>query len=166
MFCASTFSTLPEASRPAMPLAFGRKNREIAVPAVRQARAAASSSISVASSGYLLSIGGEEFRPLPPRLCAARADAGGEMLVDAVGDQKLRVLGPAVSALGEADLLFAERFAVGFGRVLFVRRAIADVAVENDERWAALGLPEDIQRLLDAFNVVGVAHAQNVPAVA
>jgi hypothetical protein len=43
------------------------------------------------------------------------------VLADAVGDEELRVLGPAVVALGEADLLLAERLAVGFGGVLLVR---------------------------------------------
>ena len=100
-----------------------------------------------------------------PGLRAALADAGGEVLADAVGDEELRVLRPAVDALGQADLLVAERLAVGLGRVLLVRRAVADVAVEDDERGAALGLPEDLQGVLDAIDVVGVAHPQDVPPV-
>ena len=67
------------------------------------------------------------------------------MLADAVGDEELRVLGPAVGALGEADLLLAERLAVGLGGVLLVRRTVADVAVQNDEGGAALRLPEDLK---------------------
>ena len=100
------------------------------------------------------------------RASAPRApDAAGEVLVDAVGHEELRVLGPAVVALGEADFFLAERFAVGCGGVLLVRRAVADVAVENDERGPAFGLAEDLERVLDAIDVVGVADPQHVPAV-
>ena len=60
------------------------------------------------------------------------------------GTRNLRVLGPAVAALGEADLFLAERLAVGRGGVLLVRRTVADVAVEDDEGRPALRLPEDI----------------------
>ena len=58
----------------------------------------------------------------PPRSPGpAGADAGREVLAHAVGDEKLRVLGPAVVSLGGLDLLFAERFTVGGVRVLLVR---------------------------------------------
>src|SRR5439155_4945661 len=111
-------------------------------------------------------IGLEQRRPLLACSRAARADAGREPLAHALGDQELRILRPAVAALGEADLFLAERLAVGCGRVVLVRRAISDVAVEDDQRWTALRLPEGPEGLLDAAEVVGVAHAQDVPAVA
>ena len=78
-------------------------------------------------------------------LRAPRADPGGEVLAHAVGHEELRVLGPAVGALGEPDLLVAERLAVGRGGVLLVRRAVADVAVEDDEGGPPLRLPEDVE---------------------
>ena len=65
----------------------------------------------------------------------------GEVLVDAVGDEELGVLGPAVGALGLAHLLLAERLAVGGGGVLLVRRALADVAVDDDQRRPPLLAP-------------------------
>ena len=99
-------------------------------------------SISVASAGILRAIGGEQLVPRRVRRRAARADAGSEVLAHAVGHQELRVLGPAVGALGEPHLLHAERLAVRRGRVLPVRRAVADVAVEDDQRRPALGLRE------------------------
>ena len=74
---------------------------------------------------------------------AARADSGREMFVDAVGHEELRVLGPSVAALGEADLLLAERLAVRRGGVLLVWGTVADVAVQDDERRPALRLLED-----------------------
>jgi len=43
------------------------------------------------------------------------------VLIDALGHEELRVLGPSVAALGKTDLLVAERLAVGFGGVLLVR---------------------------------------------
>src|SRR5438445_517171 len=59
----------------------------------------------------------------------------------------------------------AERLAVGRGGVLLVRGAVADVAIEDDEGGTALRFPEDAESLLDAIEVVGLAHAQDVPPV-
>ena len=71
---------------------------------------------------------------------AAHADAIREMLAHTIGNQELRVLGPAVSAFDEADLFFAQRLAMGRRRVVFVRRTVADVAVQDDEGRPSLGL--------------------------
>ena len=87
------------------------------------------------------------------------------MFVDAVRHEKLRVLGPTVAALGEADLFVSEWLAMGRGCVLLVRRAVADVTVQNDEGGAVLGLAENVEGVLDALDVVGVADAQDVPSV-
>ena len=54
---------------------------------------------------------------------------------------------------------------MGLGRVVLVRRAIADVAVEDDERGAALRALEDLEGARDTIHVVGVFHALHVPAV-
>ena len=143
MFCASTFSTLPDASRPAMPLASaGKLGRLRSQPAGSSRRCIWSS--SAASSGNCLRYAANSASHAAARLAAARADAGGEVLADAVGHEELRVLRPAVGALGELDFLVAQRLAVGRGGVLLVRRAVADVAVEDDQRRPALGLPEDL----------------------
>src|SRR5262249_15542563 len=101
----------------------------------------------------------DELRPSPPRLRTARPHTRREMRRPAVGDEELCVLGPAIEALAEADLVVAEGLAVGRRGVLSVRRAIADVAVEHDKGRAFLGAPEDLERLLDAVDVVGIAHA-------
>src|SRR5437016_11889481 len=108
---------------------------------------------------------GEELRPASSRLRTARAYAGAEMLPDAVGDEELRVLGPAVAPLAETDLVVSQRLAVRRSGVLLVRRAIADVAVHDDESGSARRLPEDLQGMLDAVDVVCVADAQDVPPV-
>ena len=49
--------------------------------------------------------------------------------------------------------------------VLLVGRAVADVAVEDQERRAPLRLPEDLERVLDPLDVVRVAHPEDVPPV-
>ena len=54
---------------------------------------------------------------------------------------------------------------MGRGGVDLVRRAVADVAVENDQRRPALGLAKDRKRVLDPLEIVGIADAQHVPAV-
>ena len=60
----------------------------------------------------------------------------------------------------------AERLAVRGSGVLAVWRAVADMTVENDQGRAAGGVPEDLQRILDTVDVVGVTDAQDVPGVA
>src|SRR4030095_9218675 len=75
------------------------------------------------------------------------------------------LVGPAVAARGEPDLIVSEWLAVSRGRVLLVRGAVADVTVENNEGGAFLGLAKDVPGVLDALDVVGVADAQDVPPV-
>src|SRR4030095_15551495 len=100
MFWASTFSTWPEASRPAMPFGSGlNTGRFLSQPAGSSRRCICST--SVASSGNLRLEGGEGADPFPPRRGAPRADARREALVDAIGDEELCVLRPAEGALGQ-----------------------------------------------------------------
>ena len=87
------------------------------------------------------------------------------MLVDAGGHKKLCILGPAVELLTETDFLVTERLAVGRSRVLFMRGAVAYVAVQHDERGAVFRLAKDVEGVLDALDVIGVADPQDVPAV-
>ncbi len=105
----------------------------------------------------LAGVGGELRLPIGARLGAAPADAGGEVLLDPVGDEELGVLGPAVGALGLAHLLLAERLAVGGGGVLLVRRAPADVAVDDDQRRPPLLALELLEGAAEQLDVVGVA---------
>lgn len=62
----------------------------------------------------------------------------------AVGNQELCLLRPAVIPLGQFDFLFAQRLAVSRACVLFVRGAIGNVTVNNDQRWS----------VVSAFNVL------------
>ncbi len=52
-----------------------------------------------------------------------------------------------------------------FGCILFFRGTVTDVAVEHEERGASFRFVEDSEGMLDALDVIGVADAQNVPAV-
>src|SRR5208337_538181 len=156
---------LPRSIPPRDALAARRKDRKIAIPALRQLAPLHQSDFG-GEMGIFAFVLGEELRPLPPGLCATRADAVGKTLVHNVRNEKLRILGPAIKTLREANLFFAERLAVRFGRIVLVRRTVTDVAVENDEGWTALRIAKDIKRVFDEAGIVGVAHPQNVPAVA
>ncbi len=155
---------MPEASRPATPFASaGNTGRLRSQPA---GSVAPLYLIDLRRQARLLgSVRGEALRPCAARFGAPPPHAGGEVLADTVRHEELRVLRPAVDALGEADFLVTERLAVGGGGALPVGRAVADAAVEDDERGPALGLLKDPERVLDAIDVVGVAHAQHVPPV-
>src|SRR5262245_30903998 len=87
------------------------------------------------------------------------------MFVDAVGHKELRVLGPAVTALGKPNLVVSEWLAMSRGRVLLVRGAVADVTIEHNESGPFLGFAEDVEGILNAFDVVGVTDAQDVSTV-
>src|SRR2546428_472781 len=87
--------------------------------------------------GKLIPVGAEKLHPLLPGFRAPHSHAGREVLADAVGDQEFCVLRPAVVALAQADLLIAERLAVGLGGVPPVRGTAAHGAVPADESWCA-----------------------------
>src|SRR5262249_58564120 len=71
----------------------------------------------------------------------------------------------AVVALAQADLVLAERLTMRFRGVLPVRRTVADVAVQYEEGGTPLGSPENLQGLLDAVDIIGIADALDIPAV-
>ena len=155
---------MPDASRPGDTVGIGREDREIAIPPGGEF-----APLHQVDFGREIRVLGavrcELFGPLLVRLTAAFADAGGEVLVDTIGHQELRVLGPSVKALDEADFFLAKRLAVGRGSVVLVRGTVADVAVEHDEGGAAFFLSEDLEGVLDTLKIVGIAHSQNVPSV-
>ena len=143
----------------------GVEARDLGVPAVGQL--AALHLVDLAGELGLVGGVGLELRlPRGAGVVAAGADALGEALLDAVGDQELGVLGPAVGGLRLAHLVLAERLAVRRGGVLLVRRAPADVAVDDDQRRPALLGLEALERAGDEAEVVGVADPLHVPAIA
>src|SRR5262245_25595328 len=142
----------------------GGKNRQALIPSPRQLALLHQVDL-VCELRIFRAISCKELAPLTAGFFPTRANSGGEVLAHRIGNEKLRVLRPAVSAFDKANLVLAQRLAVRRGSVLLVRRAVADMAVQNDEGWAPLGLVKDVQGLLDPVDVVGVADAQNVPAV-
>src|SRR5438105_1816095 len=51
------------------------------------------------------------------------------------------------------------------GRVLLMRGAIADMAIQNDQGGSVFRLPEILERALDATEIVSIANPHYVPAV-
>src|ERR1700677_2722833 len=107
----------------------------------------------------------EKFAPGTPRIGAARADSCSKVLVNPVGNQKLRILRPSIISFCKPDLFFAKRLTVGVGGILLVRSAISDVTVQHNQCGTALRVSEDFKCVLDAICVVGIADSQHVPSV-
>ena len=126
-------STLPDESRVARPLASAGKTGSSASQSAGSSRFCMRA-ISSASSGYFRSIGSKLAQPRLVQALAALTHAVVEMLAHAVRHEEFGVFGPTVTALGQADFLFAQRLAVGRAGVLLVRRAVADMAVDDDQR--------------------------------
>src|SRR5665647_1754945 len=95
----------------------------------------------------LMFVASEQRHPRLAKLRPAGPDTRGEVLVDPVGNQELGLLGPAVAGLGLFDLCRAQRLAVRHARVDDVGRAVADVAVDDDEGWSLRLVPEHLERL-------------------
>src|SRR5262245_66436571 len=91
--------------------------------------------------GILAAVVHPQLVPGSARSPAAGAAKVGEMLAHAVRHQELGIFGPTVAAFGEPDLLLTKRLAVRGTGILLVRRAEADVAVDDDQAWrAAVGV--------------------------
>src|SRR4051794_17817553 len=110
-------------------------------------------------------VAAERFEPGVAQPLTAAADPLPEAIIDAVGDEELGVLRPAVGALGEANFLLAQGFAVGRAGVLLVGGPPADVAVDDDQRGAIGRRQERREGLREQIEVVGVADAGDIPAI-
>ena len=82
----------------------------------------------------------ESFEPFSSQASAARTDALGESLTNAVGNKERFVGRPVVKLLGESYLFDAEGLAVRRARVLFVRRTPTNVTVNDDECRSVVSL--------------------------
>src|SRR5262249_47682213 len=142
----------------------GRENGEISVPP--GGKLAALHQIYLGSElGILAPIVIKKSGPFAPGRSAACAHSLCKVVIDSVGNEELRFLGPSVVALGETHLFFTERFPMRGCRALLVRGTVADMAVQDDESGTALALPEDAKGVLDAIDIVGVDDAQHVPPI-
>src|SRR5262249_38145630 len=146
-------------------LGVGREARQVAIPPRGQLAPLHLVDL-VCKFQKLATVGDKHRLPVTMSIAAPRTYARLELLLDPVGNQKLGILRPAVSVLDQPDLLLAQGLAMGRGRIDLVRRAIADVAVQNDQRGSTFGLAEDGKRILDALEVVGITNPQDVPVIA
>src|SRR5262249_1578592 len=146
------------------PLRFGWEHGQVPIPAVRQLATLHADEL-VGQVGMRRAVPLEGRLPSRAELAAPGADAMLEMLQHAVGHQELRVLGPPVGALPGPAPRLAGRLAGGGRGVVLVGRAVADVAVDDDEGRAIVAAPERLERAIDELEVVRVADARDVPAV-
>ena len=131
--CAIAFSTLPDESRVAMPFGVGGKSADRASQPVGSSRCCMR---SIRRRARDTRRGKSSNRPAMRRAAARPRSPmpALEMLAHAVRHEELRVFRPAVAALRQTDFFLAERLAVRRAGVLLVRRAVADVAVDDDQR--------------------------------
>ena len=146
------------------PLAVGREGGDRLVPAFGQLMALHPPQ-RIGRIAVLGAITLHQLLPCVPQLSAALADTIVEMRVDAIGHEKLGVLGPAVAALGEAHFLFTQGLAVGFPGVLLMRRAEADVAAHDDQRRPVPGRTELVQGRPECSGIVRVGDLMDRPAI-
>src|SRR5438552_13116447 len=108
----------------------------------------------------------EASEPLAAERPAPRTQAAPEVLPHAVGHEELRILRPPIGTLGQPDLLLAQRLAMGPARVLFARRAVGDVAVDDDQGGPVDSQLEGSEGPLQHLEVVCVSKPRDVPAIA
>src|SRR4029077_11606536 len=80
----------------------------------------------------LLLVAGKEPHPIRPQLCTSLSDLGLEVIHDLRRDQKFCVLGPAVTLFCQANLFFAEWFAMRSTGVLLVRCAVPYMTIDDN----------------------------------
>src|SRR5579884_295896 len=114
-------------------LFISREGWDVFVPSVRKFTALhARKMVSAFRRIFLESI--KERFPLRAQLAPTLPNAFRKVFTDTIRYVKLGIFRPTIRFFGQADLIFTQRFAVGFFGVLLVRRAISNVAVHNDER--------------------------------
>src|SRR5579872_3902544 len=104
-------------------------------------------------------------RPVIAVRLSTNTDPFLKMVIDAVGYQELRVLGPSIKALGQLYFFLAERLAVRLLGILPVRRAPADMAVYDDQRRAVARSQKIVKARANQVQVVGVGHVGDIPSV-
>ena len=142
-------ATLPEESRVARPFGSAAKLGRLASHPSGSSRFCIRS-ISSLRSGYFdlyAFISSDQlFWSRRPRF----ADAGVEMFTHTLGDEELGVFRPAIAALRQTDFFVTERLAMRGAGVVLMGRAVADVAVDDDQRRHVVRLPEGFDRLVRA----------------
>src|SRR6185503_132096 len=97
------------------------ERRQVAIPAL--GKLAPLDAVELVGQRRMLTpVAVEHREPCLAEPPAAGAEAAAEMVGYGVGHQELRVRGPPVRLLRQADLILAERLAVCGARVVLVRR--------------------------------------------
>src|SRR4029077_19758752 len=108
---------------------------------------------------------GKLFLPLFARFAAPPSNPGLKVLVYLAGNQELGVGRPTVRLLHKLNLLFAQRLAVRRTRVLTMRRTIADMTINNYDRWSARRARGISERVLNAIQIIGIPDTNDVPSI-
>src|SRR5579872_4883704 len=116
--------------------------------------------------GILLAILGDSGKPGIAQILAALANPLAEVIVDAIGHVELPVFRPAIIPFRETNLVFPERLPVGAAGVLLVGRAVTDVAVDDDQRRAVIGVLESSEGTREHFQVICITYPSHIPPVA
>src|SRR5262249_1706421 len=114
------------------PLCVCRKGWDVRIPALRWFTALDGKSLG-RKLRELLFVGAEQVHPVGTQFCASLAQLSLKVVQHFRRNQELGVFRPAVASLGASDLFFAEGFAMGGTGILFVWRAISDMAIDDDE---------------------------------
>ncbi len=143
----------------------GREARQVLVPAVRQL-----------ATLHLVQLIGElrklflvflKFRlPCGAGLGAALPHAILELVINAIGDEKLGIFGPSVILLNKFDFGLAQGLAVCFVRILFVWRSVSDVAVHDDEGRPIIRIEKILVAASQHLQIVRIRDVRYVPLIA
>src|ERR1700746_2279072 len=82
------------------------------------------------------------------------------------GYEELGVFGPAVEALGQANLVCSERLAMRFAGGVLVRRSVPDVAIDDDERRPVFRIEECLVTARQHLHVIRITDPGDIPSVA
>src|SRR5689334_2959942 len=104
--------------------------------------------------------------PCSAEFTATLANAIGEVLFHSIRHEEFSVFRPSISALSGANLFFTQRLAMCFLGVLFSRRAIADMAINDDQSRTVIRLQEYLEGAHEHFEIISVAHSSHVPSIA
>src|ERR1700730_16683522 len=108
----------------------------------------------------------KHFLPALTQLRTALADSILEVLSYPIGNVEFRIFRPTIIPLGQADFLFAEWLAMSGTRVLFVRSAVSNVAVNNDQSRSIIGSQKSLKGARQHRLIIRVSYTSHIPTVA
>src|SRR5215510_15970997 len=88
------------------------------------------------------------------------------MLAHSFGNEKCSIFRPTVMALSEPDFFLTQRFSMRRAGILFVRRTVGDMAIDDNQRRSIGGIFESCKGAIEHLQIIGIAHPRDVPTVA